>query len=57
MAQVTTITVYSTIIKPAIMIAREYFYTKGQRNNNKRKVKIRPEWQVLRKKVLTIIDS
>ena len=56
-AQITTITVDSTLRKPAIIIDREYFYTKGQRNNNKRKANIEPEWQVLRRKVLTIIDS
>ena len=56
-AQVTSITVDSTISKPAIIIDREYFYTKRQRNNNKRKDEIGPEWQVLRKKVLTIINS
>ena len=56
-AQVTTITFDSTISKPVSIIDRECFFTKGQRNNNVRKVEIGPEWQVLRKKVLTIIDS
>ena len=56
-AQITTITFDSVISKPVSIIDREYFFTKGQRNNNVRKVEIGPEWQVLRKKVLTIIDS
>ena len=49
-AQVTTITVDS-ITNPAIIIDREYFYTSLQKNNNKRKAEIGPEWQVLKNKV------
>ena len=56
-AQITTITFDSVISKPVSIIDREYFFTKGQRTNNVRKVEIGPEWQVLRKRVLTIIDS
>ena len=55
-AQVTTITVDS-ITNPAIIIDREYFYTSLQKNNNKRKAEIGPEWQVLKNKVSSIIES
>ena len=43
-AQVTTITVDSTISKAVSIIDREYVFTKGQRNNNVRKAEIGPEW-------------
>ena len=43
-AQVTTIIVYSIITNPTIIIDREYFYTKNQKHNNKRKAEIGPEW-------------
>ena len=57
-AQITTIIFDSAVIeKPVSIIDREYFITKGQRINNVRRIEIGPEWELLRKSVLKIIDS
>ena len=42
-AQVTTIIFNSTISKPVSIIDRKYFFTKGQRKNNVKKVETGPE--------------
>ena len=43
-AQITTITFDSAVIeKPVSIIDREYFFTKGQRINNVRRIEIGPE--------------
>ena len=59
-AQITTITFDSAVAvieKPVCIIDRAYFVTKGQRINNARKIEIGQEWELLRKRVLKIIDS